>query len=119
MKQLTLLGFHLSTDGLTASYRYVEELNTFFFSPFQTCTLFKEAGLIEGFEEDEQTGDPVILYSDSSNSQGYNGCFWSDFVRSFPLTEQICFALIQYKVDRGESKAVQNLINSLLSPLAA
>ncbi|RYE53369.1 MAG: hypothetical protein EOP48_14555 [Sphingobacteriales bacterium] len=118
-KQFNLLGFHLLYDGLTASYQIGEDYDTLNLCPFETCQLLQDAGLIEGFTQDEKTCEPIILFTDITNPQGFNGDYWGSFLRSFPFDEQICSSLIQYQLDRKQSQSVQTLINALLSPLVA
>lgn len=112
------MGYRLSLDGLSLSFTRNSIVHTVSFDPCATCAFLMEAGQIEDFTQDANR-EPVILYTDEKSPDGYNGELWQDFVHYFPLTKEMAFALVQFKVERGNHARFQATVNHLLSPLAA
>lgn len=119
MKQrLSLSGWRLSVDGFSLSYTQDGVSHSTSFDPCATCAFFKDCTLIEDFTQDSN-GEPVILYTDGNEPQGYGYELWHRFAKSFPLCDELAFALLEYKISREESEAFQTRVESLLAPLAA
>jgi hypothetical protein len=119
MKQrLSLTGYRLSLDGLTLSYTKNSIYYCASFDPCATCAFLQQASAIEDFTLDKNS-EPVILYSDNNEPQGYGFELWHQFVKSFPLCEKLAFLLLEYKIQREEHAQFQATVNHLLSPLAA
>ena len=110
--------FRFSVDGLRIQSTNGLTTSTLTLAPCATCDLLKDAGAIEDFTTDGN-GEPVILYSDSSEPQGYGYEPWYRFVTTFAFTHRHAEILLEHKEQRKAFRRTQAIIVQLLSPLAA
>lgn len=106
---ITGLQIHYTKDGVNFHNSY---------DPLATCNVLKDAGLIEDFTMDKN-GEPVFLYSDSNEPQGYGYELWCYFIKSFPMGSEVAQMLIEFKEGREVYNTVMTQINYLLYPLKA
>jgi hypothetical protein len=110
--------YKFNLEGLEITYSNHGHTTHLTLCPKATCQLFQDAGLIEGFDID-QNGEPVILFTDSSFPAGYGFDYWNSFVCFFRLTYKMAVKLMEYWEDRKGSKTFQAAVSNLLRPLAA
>lgn len=117
--QLTIQGnYTFNLQGLNITYKVGAKTTQIVLCPKATCQLFQDAGLIEGFDID-QNGEPVILFTDNQFPAGYGFEYWSGFVVFFKLSRKMAAKLMEYREDRKASQTFQAIVNRLLQPLAA
>jgi hypothetical protein len=110
MQTISLTSFAFSVEGFYLCYLYKHDTIRAFYDAKATAQLFQDAGFIEGFDLDKN-GEPVILYTDETRPQGYNGAQWSDFLKTFPMQKRIAEMLAEYREERKHFKLLQNLVN--------
>lgn len=113
---ITLKGYALSIDGLQVSYQSCLDRYTLSFDPLATCELFKSVSLIEDFDRDSN-GEPVILFTDTNESQGYGFELWHRFVQSFPFTEQMAALIADGHYQESSHRKLIDKVNALLTPI--
>src|SRR5689334_5916792 len=74
--------YSFNINGLDITYRHDNQTTHLSLCPKATCQLFQDAGLIEGFDFDENN-EPVILFTDNTFPAGYGFDRWNSFVRVF------------------------------------
>ena len=118
MSTISINSFSLTIAGLQISYAKSGANFITNYDPLATCNLLKDAGLIEDYTGDKN-GEPVILYTDNNEPQGYGFELWCYFVKSFPMGSEVAQMLIEYKEGRKVYNTVMAKINYLLHPLKA
>lgn len=117
MKQLEILNhFTFNINGLDVTYRYESQTTHLQLCPRATCQLLEDAGLIEGFDLDEN-GEPVILFTSDSVRSQYGFDRWNSFVCTFKLSWLMVLRLMNFREDRKASRIFQATVKNLLSPL--
>jgi hypothetical protein len=117
-QSIFLYRFNFNCTGLHFSYFANGVRNIVKLDPCATCDLLKSAGLIEDFTTD-RNGEPVILFSDNNEPQGYGYELWFQFVESFPLSNRVIEILAEYREQSRRTKKQLATIIYLLSPLKA
>ena len=116
---ILLIGaFTFNLKGFEATYSVNNVRTRLQLCPKATCQLLQEAGLIEGFDIDEN-GEPVILFTDNTYPEGYGFGRWASFVCFFKISYQMAIKLIEFKEDRRLHHLIQAKVISLLQPLHA
>ena len=110
--------FYFNLEGFNIVYRYKGQTTHLQLCPKATCQLLQDAGLIEGFDIDEN-GEPVVLFTSNEYPQGYGFDRWNSFVCFFPISYRMAARLMEYREDRKASQQVQTTKANLLSPLQA
>lgn len=98
--------YFFTINGLT--------VENYSFCPKATCDLLQQMGLIEDFTTD-RNGEPVILYADSKENQGFGYCLWHDFIKSFFINERVAEMVLEYKTSTELLAETVNTINYLLN----
>lgn len=117
--ELIIIGrFTFNAFGFSATYSINGKRTTLTLCPKATCQLFEEAGLIEGFDLDENM-EPVILFTQNDVRSTYGFDRWASFVCTFPVSYRMAVKLLEYREERKAHRAFQSAVDQLLSPLAA
>src|SRR5437868_4699734 len=87
-------GYAFSLEGLKISFTKDRQRTTLSFDPLSTCDILKATGLIEDFTSDKNA-EPVILYTDSQEPQGYGYELWYRFIKSFPVTMDLLQSILE------------------------
>jgi hypothetical protein len=106
--------FSISIQGLQLSYSN----KVLKYDACATCELFKKVGFIEDFTQDNN-GEPVILFADSNEPQGFGYELWCYFVKSFPSSLRVAEMLIEGLEANDSAVRAISVINKLLQPLKA
>lgn len=110
--------YTFNIKGLDITYTCKGETTHLQLCPKATCQLLEDAGLIEGFNID-QNGEPVILFTGDNVRAEYGFDSWSSFVCTFPLSYRMAVKLMEYRESRKAHLSFQATVNHLLSPLKA
>lgn len=125
MKQL-LTSFNLSIAGLQISYSANNSQNILNYDSKATCDLFEDLRIIEGFEIDYKTGEPVILgmrEHDYEDQEGFVqwtsspvAISWCDYITTYPFTHRHAELLAEELESNTAHRKILGKINSLLFP---
>lgn len=110
--------FYFNVEGINIAYNYKGKTTHLQLCPKATCQLLEDAGMIEGFDIDEN-GEPVILFTDDHVRTQYGFDRWNSFVCTFPLSYRMAVKLLEYREARKDHFEFQELISELLLPLQA
>lgn len=94
--------FSLSVVGLT--------INNLSFCPRATCELLKEAGFIEDWTTDNN-GEPVILYADHHEPNGFGFEKWYRFQQRFFINERVAQMLLEHIGYTQTANRIDSLLN--------
>jgi hypothetical protein len=110
--------FTFNLHGLNITYKHKGETTHLSLCPGAICDLLTEAGLIEGFDLD-QNGEPVILFTSDPVRSQYGFDRWNSFVCTFPISYRMAVKLLEYRESRKASRSFHSTIDYLLQPLKA
>lgn len=118
---MTVSNFNLTVEGLQITYSTNgQTFTTLRLCPHAAADLMTECRFIEGFDTEDRTGEPVILFTDSMYGRPVTGyAFWCDFVRTFPLIQRHIERMLEHREERKQHNRVMGKINYLLHPLKA
>lgn len=116
---INLQKFTFNLNGFTASYSYKGENYTLTLDPAATCQLMQSAGLIEGFDINHATGEPVILFTDNTYPEGYGFGEWASLVVFYHLSYRKAQMMLERKHEAKEFHNFNALCNYMLQPLQA
>lgn len=118
MSHTIINSFSLTLEGFVLNFTTGDETTNQTFDPCSACEFFERAGLIEGFDIDLSTGEPVILYEDRMYGRPVEGfSYWHVFVKTFPMHERFAQFLAEYSDNEIKHKRFVAKINQLLAPL--
>lgn len=120
LQQIIVNSFSLSLDGLSIAYSKGANNFTIQYDPLSACDLFESLKMIEGFDKDRHTGEPVILFEKERDNgegmwdttTGYSE--WHQFVKTFPMCEAFARLLVEHKESTDHYQALIAKIDSLL-----
>jgi hypothetical protein len=113
-----IIKFSLDIKGLKISYFLNQQVYCLAYDPSSTCDLLESLEMIEGFETDSN-GEPVILYTDKNEREGYGYEFWYQFIKSMPLSKRVAEIIIEASQDLIMFKKISKTIDWLLQPRKA
>lgn len=113
----SILSASLTISGLAFSFTKDGNTSKVSYDPHATADLLQQVGLIEGFDTEDRTGEPVILYTDNRYGRPVPGyALWCDFVKGFPLCERHIQIVLEYREHRKQYNRAIGKINYLLHP---
>lgn len=114
---LTVNAYRFDVNGLLIIYTYKGQKTTWLLDPCAVCEVFEGLGIIEGFEVDHATGEPVILWEDRSFGRPVvEWCHWCDFI-SFGFLHRHAEIIAEAKENSRAFRKSQAIINRLLAPV--
>lgn len=110
--------YRFNHQGLDITYTYKGQTTHLQLCPKATCQLLQDAGLIEGFNLDENS-EPVILFTDNTYPAGYGFDRWNSFVCTFKISHRMAQKIMEFREDRKAHEGFQATVAYLLEPLQA